>query len=143
MRECCVVFRQIYVCVEHWCFLLNADAQSLCAAGACSLSESWWLDQIPAPWQGTMTFSVFANVTHVQRSRSANDVAKSFGSISSWMGPPTVHARLNPMSSTWCQVSGFHLCFGRVSNPWRQVNHKFSIARTCKRFCRVGECILV
>ena len=64
-------------------FSLNADAQSLCAAGACSLSEPWWFDQILAPWQGTMAFSVFANVTHVQQSRSANDVVKSSGSISS------------------------------------------------------------
>ena len=44
--------------------------------------------------------SGLADVTHVQRFRSANDVAKSFGSISSQMGPPTVHARLNPMSLT-------------------------------------------
>ena len=47
-------------------------------------------------------FCVFADVTHVQRFCCANDVVKSFGSISSQMEPPTVHARLNPKSLTFC-----------------------------------------
>ena len=37
--------------------LAHADAQSLCAAGACSLSEPWWLDQFTAQRQGTTAFS--------------------------------------------------------------------------------------
>ena len=32
--------------------LAHADAQSLSAAGACSLSEPWWLDQFTAQRQG-------------------------------------------------------------------------------------------
>ena len=36
--------------------LAQADAQGLCVAGACSLSEPWWLDQFTAQRQGTTAF---------------------------------------------------------------------------------------
>ena len=67
-------------------------------------------------------FCVFAGVTLVQQFCSANDVAKSFGSISSQMGPPIAHARF----------LGFWIppLFWEDVNRWRQVNYDFFFTQT-------------
>ena len=71
-------------------------------------------------WQGTIAqwlFCVFIDVTPIQQFCSANDVAKSFGSISSQMGPPIAHASL----------LGFWIppLFWEDVNRWRQINFDF------------------
>ena len=80
-------------------------------------------------------FCVFAGVTLVQQFRSVNDVAKSFGSISTQMGPPIAHARL---LGFWIPLQ-----FWEVVKPWRQVNHDFPSHRLEERLCELVRCFLV